>query len=365
MINRKNKMKKILFLALCGMALFVTSCGGDDPDPSSPDGGFSGTKISVNVEVSLSNFFSSYNFNDTKHGTSVTEDFRTFHSEFEKFIHVRTLFYNNRGTLVDSLVVYSDNEKNSIQKNIKLPEGTYTVVTTLNFADEERSDMSWWTLCDKQNLSTAYLKPYTRFTKWAIMSYDAKTITVESGNTTTVRMTPSPIGALGYMYLENFYKDQFGNEADNKIRSLALYSQTIADGFRLDPTASDRYMYMGATGSDSWYYLSDKLEPTDFNKSWEYFQSNLYDYFYILAPSFNATFGYVLEGENFFHSYGEASYTITNGQTYLAYWDYLVYGNPYFGLADNNHWNNYDMKSANMEVNNKCMEGPWAKYVER
>ena len=360
MINRKNKMKKILFLALCGMALFVTSCDGDDVVEK---------KTAVNVSVSLSNFYSSYNFNDTKHDINVTEDFRTFHSESKKFIHVRTLFYNNRGTLVDSLVVYSDNT-NSIQKSINLQEGTYTVITTLNFADEQNSQSSWWDLCDKQNLSTAYLKPYSRFTKWAIMSYDATTITVTSGETTNVSMTPAPIGALGYMFLQNFQyvnEQSYGTVADNGIRALCLFSQTIANGFRLDPTASDRYMYMGATGNNSWYYMSSYLEPSDFDLSAEngYFSTNLYDYFYILAPSFNATFGYVLDGENSFHSYGEANYTITNGQTYLAYWDYFKVGAPYFGKADNNHWNNYDMRSANMEVNNKCMESPWAKYVER
>lgn len=333
-------MKNVVYSAFCGLALLATSCSNDDILIDKND-----NVNEVNVNVSLSNFISSYNFNDTRHDISVTEDFRTFSSEFDKYIHVRTLFYNSQGNLVDSLITYSPTT-NTVSKSIKLAAGTYTVITTLNFADEESADGSWWDLYDKEKLSTAYLSPYRRDVIWCVMSYASQTITVASGNTTNVSMTPAPIGALGYMYLQNFqYKNEatYGTVADNGVRSIALYSQNVADGFKLDPNATEKYIYLEATGSGSWYYLSSNLEPSDFSgsKDYGYFRTNLYSYLYILAPSFNAVFGYVLDGESSFQPYGQRNYTITNGQTYLAYWDWFQVGNPYFGIADNNHWHTY------------------------
>lgn len=333
-------MKNIFYSVFCGLTLVTASCSNDDILVETNE------KVNeVNVNVSLANFISGYNFNDTRHDISVTEDFRTFNSESEKYIHVRTLLYNSQGDLVDSLITFSSTT-NAISKSIKLAAGNYTVVTTLNFADEMSADGSWWDLYDKEKLSTAYLSPYRRNSIWCIMSYAAQTITVSPGNTTNVSVIPTPIGALGYMYLQNFqYKNEatYGTVADNGVRSIALYSQKVADGYKLDPNASDKYVYLKATASGSWYYLSSKLEPSDFSQSkdYGYFRTNLYDYLYILAPSFNATFGYVLDGESSFSGYGEGNYTIQNGQTYLAYWDWFQVGNPYFGIADNNHWHSY------------------------
>lgn len=330
-------MKKTIFSALCGLALFTISCSNDDIVIE--------TGSDVTVNVSLSSFFSSYNFNDTYHGISVTEDFRTFHSEHDKFIHVRTLFYNSNGNLVDSLITFSSTT-NSVSQNGRLPEGTYTVITTLNFSDEENYESSWWELCAKEKLSTVYLEPYSRFSIWGIMAYTAQTVTISSGTPAVVSVTPRPIGALAYMFLQNFqYKNEatYGTIADNGVRSLAFYSQNIADGYKLDPNATEKYVYKEATGSDNWYYLSNKLTPSSFSasKDYGYFRTNLYAYFYILAPSFNGCFGYMLDGENAFTAYGMSNYTITNGNTYLAYWDWFQVGNPYFGVADNNHWHRY------------------------
>lgn len=337
-------MKKIIY-AFTVLLLGITSaCTNDDIVIDKDD-----RVNEVNVSVSLSNFTSSYNFNDTYHDISVTEDFRTFNSEFDKLIHVRTLFYNSQGELVDSLITYSSTT-NTVSKNIKLSEGTYTVITTLNFADKASANSSWWKLCDKERLSTAYLSPSRKDRIWCIMSYVAKSITVTSGNTTNISMTPTPIGALGYMFLQNFqYRNEasYGTVADNGVRSIAFYSQNVASGYKLDPNASEKYIYWDATASGSWYYLSSNLEPSDFSlsKDYGYFRTNLYSYLYILAPSFKGVFGYILDGDNGFYPYGEGNYTITNGQTYLLYWDWFQVGNPYFGVADNNHWHKYSSEA--------------------
>lgn len=183
------------------------------------------------------------------------------------------------------------------------------------------------------------------------MSYASQSISVTAGRTTNISMTPAPVGALGYMFAQNFqYKNEasFGTVVDNGVRSIALYSQKVAEGYKMDPNASEKFIYKQATGTGSWYFLSNELTPSDFpmSKDYGYFRTNLISYFYILAPSFNAEFGYMLEGESGFNGYGEANYTITNGQTYLAYWDWFQRGNPYFGVADNNHWNTYSSSQS-------------------
>ena len=336
-------MKKLLYLALGGMIFFTAGCNNDDITVDTDD-----SVNEVEVSVSLQNLFSSYDFVDTYHNiTQIQEEYRTFHSEAGKYIHVRTLFYNSNGNLVDSIVDYSTTT-NSLNKTINLSEGKYTVVSILNFAEGEAYRSSWWYLCDKEKLSTAFLKPYNNWSCWSIMSYDAKTITVEKGKTTSVSMTPSPVGALCYGFFENFqYKSQatYPEVGDNDIHEIVVYSRTKADGYYLNPNTNDKYIFYGDAGSNFWYYLSSDLTPEDYGFKDGYFETNFYSYFYILAPSFNLCFGYDLDGELGFTAYGENHYTIQNGKTYLAYWDWFKVGEPYFGIANNNHWNTYSTKS--------------------
>lgn len=338
-------MKKLIYSALSLALFFTTSCSNDDILVETD------SKVNdVNVSVSLSNFFSSYDFYDSKHDINIADEFRSFHSEANGYIQVRTLFYNSNGVLVDSLLSYSVNT-NTVTSSLKLSEGQYTAISTLTFASKTTGDdASLWTLVGKEKLSTAYLECKNRFTKWSILSYQAKSFTVTKNQVTSLSMSPSPIGALGYLYFQDFqYKNSSSTSAtaDNNIRALCVYSQNVASGYKLDPNATEKYLYLNDAGTNSWYYLSDKLEPSSFDTSWTYFQSNLYDYFYILAPRPKICFGYVLKGESTFHAYGEGTYTINSGRTYLSYWDWFQVGNPYFGIADNNHWNNYNAPMIN------------------
>lgn len=333
-------MKKILYnILLATSAIFITACSNDDILIYTHD-----SVNDVNVTVSLSNFFSSYNFQDTRHDISVTDDYRTFHSEHDLYIQVRTLIYDSNGLLVDSLLSYSTNT-NPVTKSLMLSAGNYTAVSTLTFADKTTGDdASWWNLVNKEKLVTATMSATYRFSKWSIMSYDSKAFTVTSNQTTSISMNPQPIGALCYMYLQNFWcasEADYPTRSDNGIRALCLYSQDIAENFRLDPNAAERYIYWENSGRNFWYFMSDRLVPTDFDDDWTYFETNLYTYFYILPPHARMQFGYVLQGVDYFTGYGEATYNIQSGKTYLAYWDYFQIGNPYFGIADNNHWNTY------------------------
>lgn len=327
-------MKKILFAALALTSLLFTSCENDDIVID-----MGGTNP-VSITVSLSDFFSCYDFTDTKHDISQIPDFyRTFHSEGEQYIQTRVLIYNSNGMLVDSILTYNTNT-NSVSKDIKLAEGKYTAVATLTFADKDKDP--WWTLIDKESLNTVYIK-YNYRSWWNLMSYAAQEFTVSEGNGVELTLKPKPVGALCYVYYQNFqYASRndclTGKVSDNGVRNVAVYTQNLAIGYRLNPKNSDKYIYLDDAGTGTWYYLH-KYEPEDFD--WTYFQTNLYGFFYILAPRCKVTFGYILEGDDGFNGKGEATYDITTGETYLAYWDWIKVGNPYFGIADNNHWNSY------------------------
>lgn len=336
-----------LIIAAVSAILIISSCSNDateiDIDHRICD---------VNVSVSLQNLFSSYNFKDTQHDDiNISEDFRTFHSESKLYIQVRTLFYNNKGVLTDSIVDYVTNT-NALSKSIKLTPGDYTAITTLVFASDKDYKKAYWTLYDRENLSTAHLNFKYRGSMWSIMSYDAKNIKVSEDQTIKLSLSPKPIGALAFFYLQNFcYKNEatYPTKQDNNIRSLCVYGRKVAEGYKLDPQAEEKFIIKDDGGKNYWWCLSDLLEPKNFSSTWKWFQSNLYDYFYILAPTAEITFGYKNEGENYFNGYGEATYTIQSGKMYLAYWDYFKIGNPYFGLADNNHWNTYSTSTRELQ----------------
>lgn len=338
-------MKKIL-LATAALALLLgTSCSNDDITIHT-----SQNVNPVTVNVSLSNFTSAYNdYTDTKHDNySIYDDyFRTFNSEHEQYIQVRTLFYDSEGNLADSINTFTTNY-NAVTNNIRLAEGTYTAITTITFSVDTVPAGSYWDLADKEKLSTVYMSPQTnsngqKLYIYDVMSYDAQTINVTSDRTTTLSAAPKPIGSVICFVMENFQflnQADYGTEADNGIRQIALYSQNFASGYRLNPNASEKYIYRDDAGSNMWYYL-DRNVPSEFQEDWTYFQNNLRDVFYILTPNPKIYFGFQRDGDDGFTGYGRADYTLENGRTYLAYWDYFQVGNPYFGLADNNHWNDY------------------------
>lgn len=335
-------MKKYYFGAIALAMMLFAACG-DDGDEDS------GTLYDTDITVSLNNFYSTYNYNDTYHDINVTDDYRTFHSEHDLYIQTRVLFYNSNGVLVDSLIKYTTNI-NEVNISKGLPAGKYTVVTTLTFAEKTTGDdASWWWLADKQKLSTAKMNVRNRFSKWSILSYAATEVNIVSGQRSTIRLNPRPVGALGYLFFQNFqYKNEstYGTVADNNIRELCVYGRNVAVSYRLDPDASDHYIYMDDAGSSYWYYISNELEPSDFNSSWTYFKTNLYSYFYILSPNPEIIFGYTSKGESSFTGYGQKTVSITSGNTYLAYWDYFQVGNPYFGVANNNQWHTYSQARA-------------------
>ena len=332
-------------------ALITTSCTNDDITITNP----------LNVSVSLNGLYSSYSYNDTRHDIKISNLYRVFNSEEGKYIQQRTYFYNSNGVLVDSLVSLHTNT-NTYSGVVMLEAGTYTVVSILCFANEAKQP--YWLLSNRNNLEAASvdIAYLDEFYQWYLMSFDSKQIEVKGGQTTNISLAPSPIGSLAYIFCQDFqYMDEtsYGTIADNGVRSICVYAKKKAYGYKLSPNiaTSDRYIYYDEAENDKWYYLSDYLTPDIFGYN-TYFQGNIYDFFYILTPSTDVCFGYKNEGDSGFTEKGtQYDKTFQNGQMYLAYWDWFAVGNPYFDIADNNHWNTYSSTSAKAAATAKAARG--------
>lgn len=333
----------------CLIAILVgifTSCSNDDIQIEKK---ISVVNNALTITVDLSNFYSSYTFDDNKHNIDqIAEAFRTFNSENNMHIQVRTLIYDKASELlVDSIVSYVTNT-NSVTESLDLYPGDYYAVTTLAFATQNKRPL--WNVVDGEKLSTAKLAPLARNSKWSILSESTDEFSVSRGQNAKINTVPKPLGALIYFLLENFqYKDElsYGYDAeDNGIRYIALFTKRQAESYNLNPNATSRFNYAEETQEDYWYINKDFI-PGNFKDNngttWTYFQNNMYGYCYVLEPEQTTVFALAREGDDGSVGYGKQKTTYTPGVTYLAYWDYFKVGNPYLGIADNNHWNRYNV----------------------
>lgn len=299
-------MKKILFAALMLTALLFTSCDNDDIEIVYEQSNY--------VTVSLTDFLSRY----------PSSDFSEFNSKHQLSIVTRVLFYNSNGLLVDSILNFSTNT-DPVRKEIRLANGKYTAIATLTFAYSDKSQV--WDLVDRENLNTAYITNGNYIPGWwYIMSYASKEFSVESGKSTELQLTPTPVGSYMYCSYSNFQyasKTDYskGKVSDNKLRVIGILTQKKASGYKLNPASTEKYIYEATSSGSNWWYL-DRNEPDDYGWT-TYFRDDMGSGCYILAPECNITFGYVEEGHSGFESAGEDTYSFKSGATYIAYWDYL------------------------------------------
>ena len=331
-------MKLINYIITIFLLGLMTSCSNDDVP-------IVDTRIChVNVTVDLSGFFSCYDFTDTKHSVENAvnknelgankrfnslnpaeryNSFKAYNSSFNPItIETRVLFYNNdNGQLVDSILVYTDNV-DAVNHTIELEAGRYTAIATLTFRN---STSSYWTLKGKENLNTAVLQLDYNMALWSIMSYVSHEVVVGQSKEIELRIKPIPIGSLCYAYFQNF-------QCSDEIKGLMIKTEKYANGFKLNPKETNKFIYSQQSNP----LLNLKPDYFSQRPSWNTFQSDVFDYYYILAPQCNISFGY--QSDNVWRYVDLPSYDIENGKTYLAYWDYNHIENPYFGVADNNHW---------------------------
>lgn len=355
-------MKKVLFGLMAFAIGMFSSCSNDE---IAVDAVEAPVTDAVTITIDLTNFYSSYNYDDTWHDVPrIAEAYRTFNSEYSKYIQVRTYVYNrNTEELADSIVHYVTTT-NSVTSSITLNKGDYYAITTVSFAENTSSAGAWWHVYDREKLSTAKLYPRNRYSIWSILSQSTESFSVKRGDHAIINTTPAPLGALVYFLCQNFeYKDEasYGTIADNGVREIALYTRRKTESYNMDPSATSKYNYYQEGGADYWYY-DLYFEPSDFvDGTWTFFKSDLYGYCYILDPQQTNCFGVTYDGKTSFTMYGEQETNFISGKTYLAYWDYFKIGNPYLGIADNNHWNSYTVPTP---TGNTYFEEPYLGWGE-
>lgn len=333
------KMKRILYIpAILAMCL-LASCKNDDIEIVDT------STCNVTVTVNLTDFFSCYDFTDTKHSIADAKNSNDFGSNYqfntlnpaERYksfkdyyknsllkIKATVLFYNDKGLLEESktIDVLAEDIEPPVEKTVELKAGKYTAIATLTFF--RNSVAKDWELKDKENLNTVYLQSNYCKDMWSIMSYTYKEFSLGAKKEEKLEMTPKPIGALCYAYFQNFQ--------NSTIDGIAVETEHFANGFWLDPNKPNKFFYSAEDG------LLFEKKPSDFPNYPPYktFPSDFFDYFYVLAPQCDISFEYrINDGWEFVTL---PSYSIENVRVYMAYWDYNDLDHPYFGIADNSHW---------------------------
>lgn len=338
-------MKKIYFLAVLFAGMAFTSCENDEIGVVLEDALVKGTG-QLSITVNPSDFFACYNYEDKYHNINTAERFRTFNSSYGYFIELRSMVYNQEtDELVDSVVVKTLTNTNSYTspKPIELPAGKYTVVSTLSFAVENNgSYISLWNVVDREKLSTVNMQARSRSSMWCILSVSTDDVEVVSDQTATLATTPHPVGSLVYSLFENF---QFTSEASygytpdkTDLQRVSLYTQRTAISYNLSPKAVNKVNFLNEGTTSQMKALIGA------SKSSEGYIKNTAAFSFLLEPQETIAFGLMHVDETTFTPYGQSTVQLEAGKTYLAYWDHFRLGAPYFGLADNNHFNTYTKK---------------------
>lgn len=330
-------MKKIIYIFILLTGLLV-SCSNDPIDIDSVKTKEPIYYNTLTITVDPSDLFSSYTFQDTHHAVkSLKNLFPTFNSEEKRFIQWRTLIYDENEQLVDSVVEYLSNT-NSLTKELQLVGGDYYAVTTLTFTDTLKKSM--WDLIDKEKMSTVKLQPKSRWGMWNVMSQSSDKFSISQNRTARIATVPKPVGCIVYSVWENFSKWDTKIYGDS-LEQVALYTKDVTESYNLDPNATNRYNMLDELGENTWYYQDY------YHGSLIYLFADLLgrNYTYSYSYIFNTDkvsrqiYGYsVKKKDGFGGGYGKSDYKTMPGKTYLSYWDYDNIGNPYFGEADNNHW---------------------------
>lgn len=344
-------MKKIYFLAVLFAGMAFTSCENDEIGVELDDALTKGTG-QLTITVNPSDFFACYNFEDTYHhsnpseqSVNIAELYRTFNSTNGYLIELRSMIYDQeKDELKDSVVVKTLTNTNSYTspKPIELPAGKYTVVSTLSFSVESKgSYIPMWNVDKREKLSTVNMRAYSRGNMWCILSVSTDDIEIKKDQTTTLSTTPKPVGSLVYLVFENF---QYTNEAsygtpDNKdLEMVALYTQRTAISYNLSPKAVNKVNYLNEGVSHQWRAIAGATKSSDG------YIKDVSTFCFFLEPQETIVFGLKRVDETTFTPYGQNTVQLEAGKTYLAYWDHFKLGAPYFGLADNNHFNTYTKK---------------------
>lgn len=293
----------------------------------------------LTITVDPTDLFSSYTYEDTYHNVApLKQAFQTFNSEEKRFIQWRTLIYNKDEQLVDSVVDYLSN-LNSLTRELELRGGDYYAITTLTFTDTLKNSM--WNLLDKEKMSTVKLKPKGSFEQWYVMSQSSQEFAISKDVPARVVSVPKPVGCIVYSFWENFSKWDLIAYGDS-LDQVQLHTKDITDSYNLDPHATNRFNMLDELKHNQWYSL-DYCPGVIFEIRKAYGDDDSwrsYRYIFNTDKATRLLYGYSLKGKDGFWGVGDDfEFKTEPGKTYLSYWNYDYIGNPYFGVADNDHWN--------------------------
>ena len=198
-------------------------------------------------------------------------------------VAVKSLIYDEAGVLVDSMTTYAYNT-NSMQQTYKqLQYGQYTgiFIETLVYSE---NNLPWdYRIEGASNLSTLEIKQIDAPYWYAVLGVKDMKFTL-GDNAEKMQITPK---ALGSVIDCNFY-----NWTESPCVNLAIGTEEICGGYRLDPSIPEENRYSTTLmKSDSFYSLGD-TEVSDYAESFDIYvlgKSLTYTLYYQTAKNAGTT----------------------------------------------------------------------------
>lgn len=316
-------MKKIFYSMLACVAIFASSCSNDEIEI---EAALTEEVATLNLNVSTSNLYSTL---------GITNSITNSLGNYDEYIAVWSLLYDESGNLVDSINSYANTIRSINQSfdNVKL--GTYTLVTiqTIIDADDENLASQSWELVDIDKLSTLCLMDKGDYFVYWYCSVGVATQTIVVDADKTISVSPETIGYLIDIDYENFDNSGY-------VRFCYAFNNN-PNGYFLNPQL---------TGSDKLYYDSYNGESVVTSIWAKYDSSGISSsgatIFSFLTGSVNYRFGLTDASQVYETYYGLTPYPSSNeyytfevGGSYEAY-AYYVGGSTvvetYMGEYDEN-----------------------------
>lgn len=240
-------------------------------------------------------------------------------------VAVKSLIYDENGCLVDSMTTYSYNTNSMQQSYNSLAFGQYTAifVETLVYSDNQ---LPWdYRIEGVANLSTLEIKQIDSPYWYAVLGVKDQKFTLNDDNIDKMQITPKALGSV--------INCKFYNFTESPCVNLAIGTEEICEGYRLDPSIPEENRYSTALVTSDKFY---SLGRTDVSKNVESFdiyvlgKSLTYNLFYQTTQnantsswnylSNNRTTGELKTGEISYIGYAFSN--DENGTVYAYYGDY-------------------------------------------
>lgn len=251
-------------------------------------------------------------------------------------LRVRSLIYNNEGDLSDYEVAYFDSYQVTAKFLPRLPQGSYTILTTTDFVrnrvagESQKFDFQHWALKDSTKLQNVYIENsgYVGSDK-KILGVDITkvSVTAEGGS---VVIKPQMNGSLIQVVYDNPHTQFNGRE----LYSLSLCSME----------KDDKITFSGGTtlnsfeNANEYKYRQSLLRPADIKEGVQ----RVYGYIFQLVTE-KCHYAFVAysqdtngnEGTSYtyystnLNGQVQSTFSLTKGYEYVAYWDLEDIDNPF------------------------------------